>query len=102
MTSTEALNTIKVLIPDGSKRGIKPATFRQAFQVITDIISANEAVEVQLITALQFPLKKGFVIVKEDTSFSETPKIQLFYNDGTAANKDDLYTWPIQQLKDLI
>lgn len=48
------------------------------------------------------PAPKGFIVVTADTTISTTPALQLYYNDGTATNHNQLYIMPITSLSNIL
>jgi hypothetical protein len=79
---------------DGFKLNLIPSTVN--IQTLIGNVIVNS------INDLTFPLKRGFVLVLNDTNFSTTAKPQMYYSIGTAVDKGDLYAFPFDQLKNLV
>jgi len=105
MTREQFKAWVNETFPDNVTRAISENDLRDGLDRMADHVFdtlENMDTKVNSINSLVFPMKKGFVYAALDTNFSATPKMQVYYNDGTAQTKGDLYTWPIEQLKNLI
>ena len=80
--------------PVANVTGINVA-HRQAYKKV-DVIS------VENIEDIVFPATNAFYQVNNDTNFSTEPQLILYYNDGTATEPGELYTFPLARLNTLI
>ncbi|TDE15298.1 hypothetical protein [Dyadobacter psychrotolerans] len=86
-------NNYKQLLIDQDKR----------YTSLVADFETNQIFHTSTINELTFPMKRaGFILASLDINFSDTPKKQLYYNDGSALTKADLYAVPFDKVSNLI